>query len=74
MISIITSIAFVIGKSSNDVLPKLAIFSLFFLRILPAVQQIYSNLANIKTYSPQLDAINNCLNSNRINDKKKLPN
>ena len=30
MISIITSIAFVIGKSSNDVLPKLAIFLLVF--------------------------------------------
>ena len=81
MILIITTIAFLIGRDSSEVLPKLAVFSLGFLRILPAIQQIYSNLANIKTYTPSLDAINNCLNKTQIygniindfrNSKKKL--
>ena len=66
MILIITTIAFFIGKDSSNVLPKLAVFSLGFLRMLPAIQQIYSNLANIKTYSPSLDAVNDCLNKNTI--------
>ena len=62
MIGTITTIAFVLGRNSGNVLPQLAVFSVGFLRILPAIQQIYSNIANIKTYSPALDAINSCLN------------
>ena len=62
MISIISSIAFVLAKNNTvDILPKLAVFALGFLRILPAIQQIYLNIANIKTFSPSLDAINSCL-------------
>ena len=33
---------------------------------MPAIQQIYSNIANIKTYSPALDAINSCLNERSL--------
>ena len=66
MIGTITTIAFVLGKNSGNILPQLAVFSLGFLRILPAIQQIYSNIANIKTYSPALDAINSCLNETSL--------
>ncbi len=50
------------SESQKDLLSLLALVALGFIRLIPAIQQIYTNLSNIKTYSYSLELINNCLN------------
>lgn len=60
-------IAYILSKSEsqNDFLPLLALVSLGFVRLIPAIQQIYSNLSRINTYIYCVELVNNCLEENQ---------
>ena len=60
-------IAYILSKSDsqNDFLSLLALVALGFVRLIPAIQQIYSNLSRINTYTYCLELINNCLEENQ---------
>ena len=73
-ILLLTNIAYNVGKTEIDsnVLPKLGFFSLGFIRLLPAIQQVYSRISIIKTYLSSVEALNNALFSK--NEFKILEN
>tara|TARA_A100001388_G_C28773652_1_gene505638 strand:+ start:3563 stop:5275 length:1713 start_codon:yes stop_codon:yes gene_type:complete len=60
---IMSYVAYTLSKSdsTSEILSLLALVSLGFIRLIPAIQQIYTNLSNIKTFSYSLELINECL-------------
>ena len=49
----------------SNILPKLGFFSLGFIRLLPAIQQVYSRISIIKTYLSSIEALNRALHSQK---------
>lgn len=62
-ILILTNIAYNLGKNelNSNILPKLGFFSLGFIRLLPAIQQIYSRISKIKTFLSSIESLNAAL-------------
>ena len=62
-ILLLTNIAYNLGKNdlNANILPKLGFFSLGFIRLLPAIQQIYSRISKIKTFLSSIEALNKAL-------------
>ena len=60
---ILSNVAFFISKTepSSDLLPLLAVISLGFIRLLPAIQQIYTHISRIKTFLPSIELLIECL-------------
>lgn len=65
IILVVTLIIFEGGEAS-DVLPVLAVFGLAGLKLLPAGQQIYSSLVDIKANTPALEAIQDDLKNSLV--------
>lgn len=57
LILLVVSLIIFDGNDASDVLPVLAVFGLAGLKLLPAGQQIYASLVDIKANTPALEAI-----------------
>lgn len=66
-ILLLTNIAYNMGQveMESNILPKLGFFSLGFIRLLPAIQQVYSRISIIKTYLSSIEALNRALHSKK---------
>ena len=66
-ILLLTNIAYNLGKGEmeSNILPKLGFFSLGFIRLLPAIQQVYSRISIIKTYLSSIEALNRALHTQK---------
>ena len=75
-ILLLTNIAYSMGKNEVNlsILPKLGFFSLGFIRLLPAIQQIYSRLSNIRTFLSSIEALNSVLVSKKEFKKIEIEN
>ena len=75
-ILLLTNIAYNLGKSNlnYNILPKLGFFSLGFIRLLPAIQQIYSRTSKIKTFLSSIEALNTSLLSKNKFKKLEIKN
>ncbi len=73
---LLTNISYQLGKSdvNSDVLPTIGVFALGFIRLLPAIQQIYKNLTTIKTFSSSIESLNRCLISDNYYKNENLLN